>query len=297
MLKILSNFRNPDSDPLFEYLRNNFSDKPITLFYERFPNSEEELKLNPYNFLMILEPNEFFGLHDAAIYNQHLFNAIITWDQKVFDLCDNGVLFTFNGRVLDEDFCNSIENKEKTFEVSFLCGDKNLVEGHKLRHLVHNVQDKITIPKKWYYVLDDYDTTTNSRPGYADYTKDLNHIPKNVDPIGYGKRVLFEDSMFNIVIENVKHNNWYNKIGDNFLSKTVPIYWGCPNVEDFGYDERGVIRFETADELVKIVNSLTPQTYYDMKPYIDYNYEVAKLDNLEDRLGEFFNQFCELNNI
>jgi hypothetical protein len=297
MLKIISSFRDPDTDPLFEYIRGKYSDKPITVFYERFPSSKEELELNPYNFLIILEPNEFFGLHTQAIYQQSLFSAIITWDQMVVDNCSNAVKFTFNGRVLDKEFCQEIEDKEKKFEVSFLCGNKNLVEGHKLRHRVYEIGSNIKIPKKWYYVLEDYDLTTNTRPGYADYTKDLSHIPKGVDIIGYGKRVLFKESMFNVVIENVKHKNWYNKIGDNFLSKTVPIYWGCDNIEEFGYDERGIITFKNEKELLEIINSLTPELYHQMKPYIDYNYEVAKLDDLEDRISEVFDSFTELNNI
>ena len=103
--------------------------------------------------------------------------------------------------------------------------------------------------------------------------------------------------MFNVVIENVKHTNWYNKIGDNFLSKTVPIYWGCPNIEDFGYDKRGIIMFEDEKELLTILNSLTSEKYNKMKPYIDYNYEVAKLDDLEDRISEVFDQFIQLNHL
>jgi hypothetical protein len=34
-----------------------------------------------------------------------------------------------------------------------------------------------------------------------------------------------------------------------------------------------------------------------MKPYIDYNYEVAKLDHVEDRAAQFFNTFTQMNNI
>jgi hypothetical protein len=103
--------------------------------------------------------------------------------------------------------------------------------------------------------------------------------------------------MFNVVIENVKHDNWYNKIGDSFLTKCIPIYWGCPNISEFGYDERGIIRFSNEVELVHILNSLTPETYSQMKPYIDYNYEVAKLDHVEDRAAQFFNTFTQMNNI
>ena len=295
-LQIFSNFRDPKTDPLFEYLREKYSDKPISIHYEYFP-SLQEININPYNFSIIMEPNEFFRYHDIAVERHHIFTAILTWSPIILDKCSNTINFTFNGRVLDKDFCQEIENKEKKFEVSFLCGDKNLVEGHKLRHEVFKLENDIKIPKKWYYVLEDYDLENKVRPGYSTYSKDLSHIPKNVDIIGYGKRILFEESMFNVVIENVKYKNWYNKIGDNFLSKTVPIYWGCDNIEEFGYDERGIIRFNNEKDLLEILNSLTPELYYQMKPYIDYNYEVAKLDDLEDRLSEVLDQFIQLNNL
>ena len=295
-LQIFSNFRDPKTDPLFEYLREKYSDKPISIHYEYFP-SLQEININPYNFSIIMEPNEFFRYHDIAVERHHIFTAILTWSPIILDKCSNTINFTFNGRVLDKDFCQEIENKEKKFEVSFLCGDKNLVEGHKLRHEVFKLENDIKIPKKWYYVLEDYDLENKVRPGYSTYSKDLSHIPKNVDIIGYGKRILFEESMFNVVIENVKYKNWYNKIGDNFLSKTVPIYWGCDNIEEFGYDERGIIRFNNEKDLLGILNSLTPELYYQMKSYIDYNYEVAKLDDLEDRLSEVLDQFIQLNNL
>ena len=295
-LQIFSNFRDPKTDPLFEYLREKYSDKPISIHYEYFP-SLQEININPYNFSIIMEPNEFFRYHDIAVERHHIFTAILTWSPIILDKCSNTINITFNGRVLDKDFCQEIENKEKKFEVSFLCGDKNLVEGHKLRHEVFKLENDIKIPKKWYYVLEDYDLENKVRPGYSTYSKDLSHIPKNVDIIGYGKRILFEESMFNVVIENVKYKNWYNKIGDNFLSKTVPIYWGCDNIEEFGYDERGIIRFNNEKDLLGILNSLTPELYYQMKSYIDYNYEVAKLDDLEDRLSEVLDQFIQLNNL
>jgi len=296
MIKIFSNFRNVDTDPLFSYLRNKFKTAPITIFYEYIPNSIEELKINPYNFLILLEPNEFFGLHDIAIKLQDHFTAILSWSDIIQNNCNNGILFTFNGRVLDDVFINSIKDKEKNFEVSFLCGDKNITDGHKLRHNIYNIKSHITIPKKWYYVLDDYDHLNKCRPGYTNYSKDLYHT-NNVDPIGYGKRVLYQESMFNVVIENVYHKNWYNKIGDNFLTNTVPIYWGCPNISDFGYDERGIIRFENENDLLNIINNITSDLYNSMKPYIDYNFEIAKQDDLETRLGEIFTRFLYQNNI
>jgi hypothetical protein len=203
----------------------------------------------------------------------------------------SGTRYTFS-----HSFCCTFFIELYSIAFSFLCGDKNAVEGHQLRHKVHATGDYITTPKKWFGVLDDYDHTNGVRPGYGTYGKDLSHIPKGIDIVGYGKRILY-DSMFNIVIENVKHNNWYNKIGDNFLTKTIPIYWGCPNLEEFGYDERGIIRFKDEKELPYILNSLTPKIYNQMKPYIDYNYEIAKLDHVEIKATQFFDSFTQLNNI
>ncbi len=34
-----------------------------------------------------------------------------------------------------------------------------------------------------------------------------------------------------------------------------------------------------------------------MKPYVDYNYEIAKLDFFENNISKFFDEFFYLNNI
>ena len=294
-MKIISNFRNPETDPYLLYIKEKYNEKHITFWYDKLPESIEQLKLNPYNFLFLHEPNEFFGYHTNTLKLNHYYTAILTWNDMLLNQCNNAVNFTYNGQTLDDEFINNIGKKE--FNISFLCGTKELVEGHKLRQEVYKLNKEIQIPKKWYYTLDDYDQSTNTRPGYADYSKDLSHIPIGIDPIGYGKRVLFNNSMFNVVIENVNQLNWYNKIGDNFLSKTLPIYWGCLNINNFGYDERGIIRFNTPEELLHIINNLTPEKYYEMLPFINYNYELAKIDTFENNISQFFDQFIKLNNI
>jgi len=296
-MEIFSNFRNPETDPYLIFIKQKYGNKPITFWYDKFPENPNQLNINPYNILFLHEPNEFFGLHTHATQYQNLYTVILSWDQNLLDNCLNGVKFTYNGCTLDEEYINQVDTRKKQFQVSFLCGAKKLVEGHILRHKVYNLESQIKIPKKWYYVLEDYDFTTNTRPGYSNYSKDLSHIPKNIDVIGYGRRVLFNNSMFNVVIENVNHNNWYNKIGDNFLTKTLPIYWGCPNISDFGYDERGIIRFNSPKELINIINNLTPNDYYEKLSYINYNHELAKIDTIENNTSQFFDQFFQLNNI
>ena len=284
-------------DPLYTFLKKKYADAPFTVWHEAFPSSTEQLNENPFNFLILHEPNELFGLHNVAIANYNIFTAILTWSELILNNVPNGVLFTHDCRVLDNDFLESIKDRSKQFGVSFLSGTKDLIEGHQVRQIIYKIGDHIQIPKKWFHTLEDFDHSIGVRPGYSEYSKDLSHIPEGVDPIGFGKRILYEDSMFNVVIESLNKRNWYNKIGDSFLSKCIPVYWGCPNIADFGYDERGIIRFKNENELIEILNSLTPEVYEQMKPYIEYNCEVAKLDYIEDKAIQFFDSFLQLNNI
>jgi|TARA_R110000822_G_scaffold72421_3_gene173990 hypothetical protein len=294
-MEIFANFRDINTDPYLLFIKEKYKGKPITFWYDKIPSSAEELSRNPYNFLFLHEPNEFFSLHNYASQIYLEFSAILTWNDELLNKLSNTVNFTYSGQTLDNDYINLLGEKE--FNVSFLCGTKTLVEGHKLRHSVHSLESEIQIPKKWFYVLDDYDHKTDTRPGYTEYSKDLSHIPEGVDPISYGRRVLFNDSMFTVVIENVKYNNWYNKIGDAFVTKTVPLYWGCPNISEFGYDERGIIRFNTKEELLDIINNLTPEKYNEMLLFIEYNYELALQDTFENNISQFFDSFFELNNL
>ena len=49
-------------------------DKNITIFIDRPPQSHEELRLNPINIMVVLEPNQLFGIHDFIKQNNHLFS-------------------------------------------------------------------------------------------------------------------------------------------------------------------------------------------------------------------------------
>lgn len=131
MLKLFSNFRSLD-DPLYSKWKEKFKDKPITLFYDYPPKSIDELKINPYNFLMLHEPNEFFGYHDWAMRNYHLFTAILTWNEELLKSLPNAVLFHHNSRSTSDLYVASFSSVEhKPFNVSFLAGAKTLVEGQR----------------------------------------------------------------------------------------------------------------------------------------------------------------------
>lgn len=89
------------------------------------------------------------------------------------------------------------------------------------------------------------------------------------------KRFLFEDSMFHISIENCQLPNLISeKLIDNFMSFTVPIYWGAPNLGDI-FNTDGVITFNDKDELNYILNNLTENDYIKRIPYLEENYKIS----------------------
>ena len=82
--------------------------------------------------------------------------------------------------------------------------------------------------------------------------------------------------MFSVAMENSIAQNYYTeKILDCFITGNIPIYRGCANIGDY-FDKRGIITFDTLEELENILNSITKKTYEDMLPYAKINYNLAK---------------------
>jgi hypothetical protein len=286
MFKAYSNFIGAES---FEnILTDDLKQKPITLFNDYPIQSLEELKLNPYNILMVMEPNQLFGIHDWAVQNAHLFSIVLTWGQEILDTCPNATFFPFGISWLDKEYVDSIDELEKKFEVSFLCGGKQRIEGHHLRHRLHKRESEITIPKQWYYTLPDYDYNEG------------HHTIKQYEgqPPGSEKKRLW-NSMFSICVENSSNRGYHTeKIIDAFLSKTVPVYWGCPNLEELGYDPNGFIYCNDENEIIEATNKLTPEGYFNRKEAINHNYELAKYyADLFGRFKETLEEIININNI
>ena len=251
-----------------KFIQSKFNDKPISIFND-YPPTNEELSINPYNILIIQEPNQLFGLHNWVIDNYQYFSCILTWSQEILDKCNNALLLPFGTTFLhSKDKYKELANLDKKLEVSFICGNKQMIEGHHLRHKIYNKQFKIKTPTKWFY------TTTEP------------------------KSICFENSMFHVAIENSKNQNYFTeKIVDAFLTKTIPIYWGCPNIDEF-FNTDGIITFNNVDELTTILNNLTYEFYESKKDVIEENYNKAKqYADFVKRIKEFLEEICKINNI
>ena len=92
---------------------------------------------------------------------------------------------------------------------------------------------------------------------------------------------------FHIAVENSALPNYMTeKLHDCFMTKTVPIYFGCPNVSDF-YNMDGILQFNTSEELVDILKSLDDNSYDKMKDAVEDNHRRFldnKLDTFQQRL-------------
>ena len=59
------------------------------------------------------------------------------------------------------------------------------------------------------------------------------------------------------------------------MSRTIPIYWGCPNIDKYFHTE-GMFIFEDLQELEEIIKNLSSDKYHERLFYIEENYKKAK---------------------
>ena len=83
-----------------------------------------------------------------------------------------------------------------------------------------------------------------------------------------------KDYMFQIVIENGKHPDYVSeKFFDCLKTNTVPIYWGGEeSVLKMGFDPKGILFFDSVEELGKIIRSkVNEDSYKEVLPYTKKN--------------------------
>ena len=112
--------------------------------------------------------------------------------------------------------------------------------------------------------------------------KRVNHqFPNDVDLFGVGIREIhgkiegLRDYRFSVAIENGKEEYYFTeKILDCFLTGTIPIYHGCPNIGEY-FNTDGFFIFDTEDDLVEIIKSITQEDYNKRLSIIKENFDKA----------------------
>lgn len=272
-MKIYSNFVDPKR---FELKFQELSNINFSFFFEHRPTIEQ-LAENEINIFACEEPNEYFGNHDWIMQNYDKFSLVLGWSEQILRKCSNAQLLIYGESWLDDGTDRIIKNRKKIFEISHLRGAKLNSYGHSLRHMIFNRQDEIIIPKKFHATVEPFKV-----------------FQDNIN----GKDFILGESMFSVIIENTSHNNYFTeKMTDCMLMKTIPIYWGCSNIEQY-YNPKGMFLFRSPDESINIINSLTPEKYYEMLPYIKENYKRAyEYKNYITRIKNQLVELFKYNNI
>ena len=184
------------------------------------------------------------------------FDLILTSERSLIHL-PNVKFFIFG----DTWVRNYAPNK-KDFSVSYLHSKGIGAEwnGYKLRSELWNSRkllNEIKFIKLWY---------SNRRP-----PDDISELDKKFD---FSTKEILYESMFSICIENHSENDYFSeKIIDAFNTYTVPIYYGCKNINTY-FDEKGIIKIESLEDLIETVKNLSPNDYYERIEYIHKNKHI-----------------------
>jgi hypothetical protein len=235
-------------------------DRPVDVYIDnQYYHENNSLKI-----LGLCEPPEIMNtMVEYAIANHAKYNYILTCNERVLAQCPNARLFLFGTTWIQDDYDIL---KKKEFSISTIVGFKTMTAGHKMRHELWNKKDRIITPKKFF---------TSQHGG-----------PKGELILRDSKYPLF-DSQFHIVLENSNLKNLFSeKVLDCFRTKTIPIYYGCPNLGDF-FDSRGFYIANSVEHVIEICNSLNASVYDNAIEYVESNYiKAAEYIDFGKRLGE-----------
>lgn len=139
---------------------------------------------------------------------------------------------------------------EKSKGISFITSNKNFTDVHKFRN-------------------------------YCVSTLVNNKLPVDVYGVGYntikGKIDGLREYRYSIAIENGVFGNYFTeKLLDCFLTGTIPIYKGCPNIGKF-FNLEGIITFNTTEDLLRSIDKIQNNEYNISNDIIQENYRKALL--------------------
>ena len=192
--------------------------------------------------VMIGEPEAVQGRKMAVLRHLHgRFYRILTRNRALLSSIPNGAFFVF-GSTWVPDW--QTVDCTKSDMLSIIASGRAFLEGHRMRH------DLISWMKET-----DCDASVMGR-GYRPFDNKSDGLA----PYRYS-----------VVIENVRERSYFTeKLIDALLCKTVPVYWGAPDIADF-FNERGMILCDTLDDLKRAVVDLSEADYESRLDYIRQN--------------------------
>ena len=264
------------SAPLYEkkpdnvrYVKNQIKWDGITVFTDKMLAAVDQVD-SPVKVAWLIEPYDLIPyMYDQIKTIEDKFDFVFTYEETL--LKHNPDIYKFHPCDCSGIEFHSHKLHEKTKLVSMIYSEKTWLFGHRLRHIIA----KTLIPQMGYDKIDFFGRATENP---------LELKSEGTNPY-----------MFQIAIENAQRRFYFaDKIYDCFVTGTVPIYWGAPNIGDF-FDMRGILTFNHPNELKEILESLSPEKYESMLDGVKENFERVKkyirpddllFENIVDRLKE-----------
>lgn len=221
-----------------------------------------------YKIFLQLEPLAIQNMEEHLLQHGELYDKIFTYNQTVLDKCQNAVKSILPAcSWISGDHFHRIDTTKKQFQISCLTGFKQLTEGHAFRLLLYFNQkvlkETCQIPVTFY----------RSSAGEPLPVISQNPFIQN------DKFELFESYEYSFVIENSRQTNYFTeKLIDCLITKTIPIYYGCPNISEY-FDTTGWILLteSTAEgrlrEVVQKWQGYTEHSYQQFSQTIEANYK------------------------
>jgi hypothetical protein len=223
-----------------------------------------------------VEPNAIVNNRNFLLANWDKYKYLLTFDDALLKF-PNAYKYAPNNTWIDSKDAEQINTSSKKFQISSLTGWKSSTNGHRFRIDVlkrHTEFSALSIPSVFF--------KSNVPPMTS----------KNADKIH-----LFRDFQFSLVIENSRQNNYFTeKLCDCLYTKTIPIYYGAPNIHEY-FNTTGwiILDSESVDSLKDKLStldedwfqrylSIVEENYITVQKYLSYE---KNLNNVLDILPDY----------
>ena len=216
-----------------------FPRKPVFLF----PRFGVKAKIS----VMIVEPDAVHQRYvNWAKWLHWRFYKVLTKSAPLLEKIENGEFYYLGSTFINDETQIDLT---KSKMASLIASARRDLEGHKLRH----------------------QTVDHIRTEGLD-----------IDIMGRGYRPFKEKAdglapyRYSVVIENVREQSYFTeKLVDACLCKTVPIYWGAPNISDY-FDVPGMIICNNAAEINTALKNMSVSDYEARLKWIEKNEQAAR---------------------
>lgn len=247
--------------------------RPLKGTVEIYSDTEQyELTSNPKLYFQ-LEPQAIQETDSYILENASKYQSVLTYNPTILQTCSNTKYILFPAcSWISGDHYRSLTVSQKQFQISCLTGFKQMTEGHTFRLQLYfhqaQIQQHINTPITWF------------RSSAGQILPELTNNPI----IQSDKFPLFETFQYSFVIENSSQTNYFTeKLIDCLITKTIPIYYGCPNIHEY-FDTKGWILLTEPDPFHRInefiykwkLANYSEQSYSQYKETIETNYETCK---------------------